>query len=164
MSALRCLAAAVGMVALSVAAEAADSSPSILDPKTLSFVMPADIKWVPSATVTGLETAVLAGDPNKPGSFYITLNRWQPNSFSRPHSHENDRFIYVISGTWWVGTGDLFDPANASVPMGPGAFVTHHAKQVHWDGSKAGNTVIAIMGIGPGASKPSPTAKVLEKK
>ncbi len=160
MNAMRCLVAAIGMVALSVSAHAADPSPSILDPKTLSFVMPADIKWVPSATTSGLETAVLAGDPNKPGSFYITLNRWQPNSFSRPHFHENDRFIYVISGIWSVGTGDVFDPANASVPMGPGAFVTHYGKQVHWDGSKDGNTVIAIMGIGPGASKPSPTAKI----
>jgi hypothetical protein len=163
MNAMRCLVAAVGMFALS-AAHAADPSPSILDPKTLSFVLPADIKWTPSPTVSGLENAVLAGDPNKPGSFYITLNRWQPNSFSRPHFHENDRFIYVISGTWWVGTGDVFDPANASVPMGPGAFVTHYAKQVHWDGSKDGNTIIAIMGIGPGASTPSPTSKVPEKK
>jgi hypothetical protein len=164
MNAMRCFAAAVAMLALPVAAHAADSNPVRLDPKTLSFVMPADIKWTPSATTSGLETAVLAGDPNKAGSFYITLNRWQPNSFSRPHFHENDRFIYVISGTWWVGTGDVFDPANATVPMGPGAFVTHYAKQIHWDGSKDGNTVIAIMGIGPGAAQPSPTAKVPEKK
>ena len=144
---------------LSPAAVAADPDPSILDPKALSFLMPADVKWAPAA-VAGLETAVLAGDPNKPGSFYITLNRWKPGSFSRPHFHENDRYIYVISGTWWVGTGDVFDPDNATVPMGPGAFVTHHAKQIHWDGAKDDGAIIAIMGTGPAASKPSPTAKV----
>jgi hypothetical protein len=148
---------------LSTAAIAAEPSASILDPKTLAFVLPKDIKWAP-ASVTGLETAVLAGDPNKPGSFYITLNRWKPNSFSRPHFHEKDRFIYVISGTWWVGTGDVFDPANATVPMRPGTFVTHYAKQVHWDGSKDEETIIAIMGIGPGPSKPSPTAKIPAEK
>jgi hypothetical protein len=147
---------------LSPAALAADPPPSILDPRALTFVLPADVKWAPSPTVAGLETAVLAGEPNTPGAFYVTLNRWTPNSFSRPHFHENDRYIYVISGTWWVGTGDVFDPANASVPMRAGAFVTHHAKQVHWDGAKGEGAVIAIMGIGPAPSKPSPTAKILQ--
>lgn len=150
-------------LALSNAAVAADPPASILDPKALTFVVPADVKWAPAATA-GLETAVLAGDPAKPGSFYITLNRWKPNSFSRPHFHENDRFIYVISGTWWVGTGDVFDPANATVPMRAGAFVTHHAKQIHWDGAKDEEAVIAIMGLGPAASKPSPTAKIPAEK
>lgn len=142
------------------AALAADPPPAILDAKALTFVLPADVTWAPSPTVAGLETAVLAGDPAKPGAFYVTLNRWKPNSFSRPHFHENDRFIYVISGTWWVGTGDLFDPAKATVPMRAGAFITHHAKQVHWDGAKDEEAVIAIMGLGPAASKPSPSAKI----
>ncbi|MGE4064237.1 MAG: cupin domain-containing protein [Rhodospirillaceae bacterium] len=145
---------------LSLPALASDPPASILDPKALTFVLPADVKWTPAATA-GLETAVLAGDPARPGSFYITLNRWKPGHFSRPHFHENDRFIYVISGTWWVGTGDVFDPDKATVPMRAGAFITHHAKQVHWDGAKAGEeAVIAIMGIGPAASRPSPTAKI----
>ena len=152
--------AVVTSLMLAAPAFAADPSQSILDPKALTFALPADVKWAPSPTVSGLETAVLAGEPNKPGAFYVTLNRWKPNSFSRPHFHENDRYIYVISGTWWVGTGDVFDPAKATVPMRPGAFVTHHARQVHWDGAKDEETIIAIMGIGPAASKPSPTARV----
>jgi hypothetical protein len=48
--------------------------------------------------------------------------------------------------------------------MGAGAFVTHHAKQVHWDGAKDEEAVIAIMGIGPGTTKPSPTAKIPPQK
>lgn len=168
MNALRLIAAAATLL-ISGAAGAAEPSapvfdPKILDPKALSFIIPKDIKWAPSASSAGLETAVLAGDPAKPGAFYFTLNRWKPGSFSRPHFHENDRFIYVVSGTWWVGTGDVFDPANATVPMGAGAFVTHHAKQVHWDGAKDEEAVIAIMGIGPGTTKPSPTAKIPPQK
>jgi len=29
---------------------------------------------------------------------------------SRPHFHPNDRFFVVIVGTWWMGTGEKFDP------------------------------------------------------
>jgi hypothetical protein len=59
---------------------------------------------------------VLVGDPEKPG-LYIVINKWLAgNNFSRPHFHPNDRFITVLKGTWWVGTGNKFDPAN-TVPM-----------------------------------------------
>ena len=45
----------------------------------------------------------------KPG-LYITRNKWKAGNMSRPHFHPNDRLIVVLSGTWWVGTGDVFDP------------------------------------------------------
>jgi len=54
-----------------------------------------------------------------------------------PHFHPNDRYIYVLEGTWWVGTGNKFDPDNLTVPMKAGTYVTHFAKGVHWDGAKA---------------------------
>ena len=130
-----------------------------LDPKAITIQLPAQIKWVKNG---GAETAVLLGDPAKPG-LYVVLQKWLPNNNSRPHFHANDRYIYVISGTWWVGTGDVFDPDKATVPMPAGSFVTHHAKQVHWDGAKDGEAVLAIMGIGPAASNPSPTAKIPPK-
>lgn len=160
MKAIR-FAAAVMAIVLSSAAFAADPAPSVLDPKALSFILPKDIKWGPGSP--GAEVAILYGDPQKPDAPYLVLNKWTPNNFSRPHFHENDRIIYVLSGTWWVGTGDVFDPANATVPMPAGSYVTHHAKQVHWDGAKGEETIIAIFGIGPGRSIPSPTAKMPAK-
>jgi len=79
---------------------------------------------------------------NKEG-LYGVLTRWTAgNHFSRPHFHPHDRFIMVISGTWWVGSGPVFDPANASVPMPAGTFVTHYGKQVHWDGAKDVDAVL----------------------
>lgn len=161
MNAMRLSVAAAGMLMLPFAGYAAD--PSILDPKALAFLLPKDIKWGPGSP--GAEVAVLLGDPQKPGELYLVLNKWKAgNNFSRPHFHEHDRYIYVVSGTWWVGTGDVFDPEGATVPMPAGSYVTHHAKQVHWDGAKDEDTVIAIMGIGPGRSNPSPTAKIPDKK
>jgi hypothetical protein len=73
------------------------------------------------------------------------------NHFSRPHFHPNDRYIVVLQGTWWVGSGPTFDPAN-STPMPAGSFVTHFAKQVHWDGAKDEDAVLLIMGEGPATS------------
>ena len=71
--------------------------------------------------------------------------------FSRPHFHPNDRFITVLSGTWWMGSGATFDPDN-SVPLPAGTFVTHFGKQVHWDGAKAEDASLLIFGDGPGTS------------
>lgn len=161
MTSIRAVLAFAAFVATAPHVHAADASR--LDPKALSFVLPKDIKWMPGSP--GAEVAVLQGDPQKPGELYVLLNKWNAgNNFSRPHFHENDRYIYVLSGTWWVGTGDVFDPENATVPMPAGSYVVHHAKQVHWDGAKTEDTIIAIVGIGPAASKPSPTAKIPPEK
>jgi len=95
---------------------------------------------------------VLVGDPSKPG-LYMVLTKWLPGNMSRPHWHPNDRFITVLSGTWWVGTGETFDPAS-TVPMPAGTFVTHFGKQVHYDGAKDGEAVLLIVGEGPATSTP----------
>ena len=123
-----------------------------IDPTIASFIEPKDIKWVPNAAGTA-ESAVLYGDPTKPG-LYITRNKWKAGNMSRPHFHPNDRLIVVLSGTWWVGTGDVFDPNN-TVPMRAGTYVTHYAKKIHYDGAKDEDTIIQIHGIGPAASTPA---------
>src|ERR1700704_3679304 len=72
------------------------------DPKVMKYTLPANIKWTTSAS--GNSTAILAGDPSKPG-LYVVLTKWSPGHMSRPHFHPNDRFVHVVSGTWWVGWG-----------------------------------------------------------
>lgn len=135
-------------------ATAADVVP---DPKVLEFKLPAQIPWGP-VTPGGSQVALLYGDPAKPG-IYVLLNKWLPGHMSKPHFHENDRFITVLSGTWWLGTGDEWDPAKTT-PMPAGSYVRHIAKQIHWDGAKDQETIIQIVGVGPATSVPSPTAKV----
>ena len=118
-----------------------------LNPAAVTYQLPDQIKWVDPLGVSGAKTAVLVGDPTKTG-MYAVLVKWLPGNFSRPHFHPNDRFITVIKGTWWVGTGNKFDPAN-TVPMPAGSFVTHYGKQVHWDGAKDEETILLIVGEGP---------------
>lgn len=115
------------------------------DPAVMSYQLPDQIKWVD--TGRGISQAVLVGDPSKPG-LYVLLAKWHPGKMSRPHFHPNDRFITVLSGTWWVGWGDKYDP-DSTFPMPAGSFVTHYAKQIHYDGAKDGEVVLEIVGMGP---------------
>jgi hypothetical protein len=123
-----------------------------LDPKVLSYTLPANIKWVDNEARTN-QTALIYGNPAKPGPYYLLL-KWKAGNMSRPHFHENDRFFVVVSGTWWVGTGPKFDPAS-TVPMPAGSQVTHYARGIHYDGAKEGDTIIALYGMGPVSNIPA---------
>ena len=73
-----------------------------LNPAAIKLQLPNQIKWVDDME-RGQSTALLAGDPTMPG-LYVELVKWHAHHMSHPHFHPNDRFITVISGTWWVGT------------------------------------------------------------
>jgi hypothetical protein len=120
-----------------------------LDPSAVTAKTPDQIEWKNNG---GNRTANLIGDPAKSGLYVQMLTWLKGNNFSHPHFHPNDRFITVLSGTWWVGSGDKFDPANLTVPMKAGTFVTDLAKGVHWDGAKDEDTTIIIIGEGPATS------------
>ena len=122
-----------------------------LNPAAIAYKLPNQIKWVDNPN--GAKQAVLAGDPEKPG-LYVVLVKWTPHKMSRPHFHPNDRFINVISGTWWVGTGAKYDP-ESTVPMPAGSFVTHFGKQIHYDVAKDEEAVLEIVGMGPATSTPA---------
>jgi mannose-6-phosphate isomerase-like protein (cupin superfamily) len=136
---------AVGMTML-MAGSQAD-----IDRTAVDFTTPADIKWVRNAAGTN-ESAVLFGDPSQPGPYVMRL-KWLPGNMSRPHTHNFDRFFVVISGTWWVGTGNTFDP-DSTVPVPAGSYVIHHANMAHYDGAKDAETVIQVWGMGPVTTTP----------
>jgi hypothetical protein len=113
---------------------------------------PDKIKWVKNAAGTQ-ETAVLFGDPAKPGPYVMRL-RWLPGNMSRPHFHPNDRFFVVVEGTWWVGAGEKYDP-ESTVPVPAGGYVLHKAGAIHYDGAKKEPAVIQVWGMGPNTSTPA---------
>jgi hypothetical protein len=147
------------MAAVAVALSGAGMSAAIaaeqtLNPKAISITLPNQLPWQP-ATAAGNQTAVLYGDPDKPGP-YVLMFKWLPGNMSRPHWHPNDRMITVIKGTWWVGTGDKFDP-DTTVPLPTGTYVTHFAKEIHYDGAKGEEVWLLMAGMGPGTSTPAAT-------
>jgi hypothetical protein len=127
--------ALAGMLSISSAAE--------LNPAAVIYKLPDQISWSP-VNARGAQSAVVVGDPTKPG-FYAVYNKWTKGN------HPNDRYIVVLQGTWWVGSGAKFDPANTT-PTPAGSFVSHFGKQVHWDGAKDEDAVLLIMGEGPATS------------
>jgi quercetin dioxygenase-like cupin family protein len=144
------LALAVAATGLGVSSAAEQQ----LNPKAISIKLPDQIPWKRNQAGTN-EVAVLAGDPEKPG-IYVEMFKWLPGNMSRPHWHPNDRYITVLKGTWWVGTGDKFDPAS-TVPVPTGSYVTHFAKQVHYDGAKNEEVWLLIAGMGPETATPAST-------
>lgn len=150
---LRALPAFAVLVAVGATLAAAPAIRPDLDPKAIAYKLPDQIQWKDDPI--GAKMAVIQGDPSKPG-LYIVLVRWTPGHFSHPHYHPNDRFITVLSGTWWVGTGPKFD-TNATVPLPAGTVVTHFAKQIHYDGAKDVEAMLEIVGEGPGTTVPAET-------
>lgn len=136
---LACVAAAVSLswLVVGVAAEP--------DPAVMSYKLPDQIQWTDNGG--GVSQSVLVGDPSKPG-LYVILVKWHAGNMSRPHSHPNARYITVISGTWWVGSGKVYDP-DSTYPIPAGSFVTHFPNQFHYDGAKEGDAVLQIVGMGP---------------
>jgi hypothetical protein len=104
-----------------------------------------------------IQTGTIFGDPSKPG-MYVTRNLFragpgggQPGAGSRPHYHDQDRYVTVIKGTWWVALGPEADTYNPDkmTPMKPGSFVFHPAFGHHYDSAKDEDVIVQIMGMGP---------------
>jgi hypothetical protein len=96
------------------------------------------------------EMAMLYGDFNQPGP-YLVMMKWNPGWFSAPHTYATDRIQVVVFGTWFVNSGNEFQPQDA-VPVGPGGYVKRTARTPHYDGVPANRrdpAVIAISGLGP---------------
>ena len=143
-----CAASLLGALALTgFAAEAA------MHPQDFVRERPDEVHWTPVPDSPGVEEAVLAGDPDRPGLYVIRV-KFPPHVMDPPHWHPNARYVTVLKGTWWTGTGERFDPEHA-VPLGPGGWMVHPAKAVHWDGSRGDEEVIVqITGMGPADTTP----------
>ena len=128
----------------------ADASP--VDPAMTFTKLPEQITWEktrnrPPKTV---EQALLWSKSSEPGLYYY-LVKWYPGYMSAPHWYETDRLCVVVSGTWWVASGEDFQP-NDTIPMPAGSFIRRVAKTPHYDGVKKDGkepAVIAICGMGP---------------
>ena len=104
-----------------------------------------------------VKTGTIFGDASKPG-IYITRNLFkagpgggQIGGGSRPHYHDQDRYVTVIKGTWWVALGPEADTYNPDkmTPIHAGGFVFHPANGHHYDGAKDEDVIVQIIGMGP---------------
>jgi quercetin dioxygenase-like cupin family protein len=109
-----------------------------------------ELKWK-SGRVPGHEIAPLIGDSTKPGP-YVERVKFPPNSISQAHSHPEARSYTIISGTWYVGYGDRFDPTKLKA-LPAGSFYTEPANVNHFSQIKEDGVVVQIVGDGPTATR-----------
>jgi hypothetical protein len=129
-----------------------EAAASKLDPMQTMFTLPDQIPWTtrPTWPANSVASADLLSNVNQPG-LYFTLIRWYPGYMSAPHKYVTDRLCVVVSGTWWINSGQDFDPASC-VPVPAGTFVHRVAETWHYDGVIASGkepVEIAICGMGP---------------
>ena len=94
-----------------------------------------------------LESAVLVGDPTKPG-LYILLVKWPPHTINKAHSHPDDRYVVVLKGTFFHGYGEKFDEA-ALEGRPAGTFFTEPTPVRHFGMTKEEGAVLYFVGTGP---------------
>jgi len=95
-----------------------------IDPNETQVTLPDQYQWkpaLPGAPPRSVETVPIFGATDKSGP-YVVVIRWYPGYMSAPHTYVTDRLCFVLSGTWWVNSGEAFEPA-ATVPVPAGGFV-----------------------------------------
>jgi hypothetical protein len=116
-----------------------------VDPAQTQVTLPDQYRWLAGAPAQSVETVPVFGATDKPGP-YVVLIKWHPGYMSAPHTYVTDRLCFVISGTWWVNSGENFEP-EATVPVPAGGFVRRVAHAPHYDGVKKGGKEPAVIGI-----------------
>jgi quercetin dioxygenase-like cupin family protein len=97
-----------------------------------------------------IKPGTLYGDTRKPG-MYVQRVRFGPGQGTKPHYHDQDRYITVLKGTWWVALGadaDVYTPEKMT-PLKPGSFIFEPANGHHYDQARDEEVVVQIIGPGP---------------
>jgi hypothetical protein len=90
---------------------------------------------------------VIFGDHSKAG-LYVMRSKLAPNHMTRPHFKDQDRWVTVLKGTWWVGQGDVFK-TDKLVPVREGGLMYQPANLHYYDTAGGSEVILQIVGNGP---------------
>ncbi len=126
--------------------------PAVADDEsdTITITQTDKLEWRDYPGLPGVKFVVIAGNPREAG-IYVIRAKFAPHTMSKPHSHPEARYVTVLQGTWWAGTGATFDPERTT-PIRAGGFAVHTPGKVHYDGAKDEEVIVQIMGMGPSAT------------
>lgn len=113
------------------------------------MMTPADYEWSdgPASLPPGARVMVIEGSPAAEGEF--TLRLWFPADYQiPPHFHPGDEHVTVISGTLYMGLGEILDES-AAKRLPPGGFAMMKAGTRHFAFTGEEEAVIQLHGIGP---------------
>lgn len=130
---------------------------SFLEASPQERFSPADFKFpgkgnpgTGSSGISGIQTVVLKGDPDRAGVYTIML-RVPAHTQIQAHSHRDDRVATVVSGTWHIGYGDKFDESKMKA-LPPGSFYTEPPGGTHFAATGDEAVVVQITGYGPSST------------
>ena len=119
-----------------------------IDPAQTQVTLPDQYQWkpaLPSAPAQSVEHG--AGvRRDRQARTVCGADQMASGLQSAPHTYVTDRLCFVISGIWWVNSGENFQP-EAIVPVPAGGFVRRVAHTPHYDGVKKGGKEPAVIGI-----------------
>jgi len=116
-------------------------------PETAVMLAPDQLQWVDNPRVSGLGLAKMVGDGKEPGP-YVYRVKFPQGRVVQAHSHPDDRTYTVLSGTWYIGWGETYDPERL-MPMPAGSFYTEPAGLPHFVATPDGETIVQVSGTGP---------------
>ncbi len=109
---------------------------------------PETVEWKDEPILpAGAKSALLLGDPTKPGVFIVWL-KFPRNYPIPPHTHPYTEVITVLSGKLGNGMGEKFDTKNGEILKAGSSFVlpTGHTHYV-WTTDE--ETVVELIATGP---------------
>jgi len=116
-------------------------------PESGLIMTPEKMNWVDNPRVPGLGVAKIVGDAKKPGPFVHRV-KFPKGRTVKPHSHPDDRTYTVISGTWYIGWGEVYDESKMTA-LPAGSFYTEPAGVPHFVTTPDEETIVQITGTGP---------------
>ena len=113
-------------------------------------ITPTDMQWK-AGRVAGLERANLVGEPGKPGAVVFRL-KLPANYKLQPHTFDDHRTYTVLSGTWYMGRGTVFDEAKLKA-LPAGSFFSVPANAPTFAAAKGEPVVLQVTGTEPSAAR-----------
>jgi quercetin dioxygenase-like cupin family protein len=129
-------------------AQHSKDQPHQIGQEIFNGILPENIDWKPfPAFPPSVRLAVLVGQPSEPGPYTIRVKA-SHGAKLMPHRHPEDRVYTVISGVFYIGLGDEFNP-DELVAYPPGSVVILPGNTSHFHWAKSGEYVTQVTAIGP---------------
>jgi quercetin dioxygenase-like cupin family protein len=111
------------------------------------MLTPDALKWAPIPSLPpGAQSAVVAGDPTKPGPFTMRV-RLPARYRVPPHTHPADEHVTILSGTLHMGLGERFDTTKGkALPAGSFSVMPVGTNHFAWT---VGAVTLQVHGMGP---------------
>jgi quercetin dioxygenase-like cupin family protein len=139
--------ATMALLALGTAAFAQDTSHEVRAHEAKELT-PADIKFEDNpAFPKGAQTAVVYGDPSKPGLFVIRA-KFPAGYVVPPHTHPVFESVTVLSGSMGSGMGKTVDKSKGKI-LGPGSVLLLPADHAHYVWAGDEETIVQVIANGP---------------